>query len=111
MTALTLSMLKKYKAYFEAWLDLPIERIGKFSGISVSSSIMRYAPSKSWWYYTPLCAFETENAVFISCIPDWEREIYDLLAEVTVTGAISRLREFVMERVLLCTNGSAQSRR
>jgi hypothetical protein len=98
MTVLTMSMLMKYKAYFEAWLDLSIERIGKFNGISVSSSNMRYTPSNSWLYYTPLCAFETETAVFVSCIPDWEQDINDLLADATVAEAISRLRDFVKDR-------------
>lgn len=95
MTSLTNSILMRYKTFFETWLDLSIEQIEQFCGVLVSSSKTRYAPSKGWLYYSPLCAFETETAVFISCIPDWEHEISEIMTDATVSGAISRIREFV----------------
>ena len=43
----------------------------------------------------PVCAFETENAVFISCIPEWERELKDILTDAATHEAIPKMKEYI----------------
>ena len=59
----------KYKNYFETWLNIPVDKMEKTSGISLVSNEKKKHKPDGWRLYLPVCAFETESALFISCIP------------------------------------------
>jgi len=88
------SMLSKYKMYFEAWLGIPIEQMAKKTGVSISSHPSKRRKPKGWLVYIPVCALETDKAVFISCIPEWEEEIREALCDASVVDAVPKLREY-----------------
>jgi len=88
------SMLQKYKPYFEAWLNVPIELMIQSKGVVITSNKKRHSKPIGWMTYIPLCAFETEQAVFISCIPEWESDIREALESVPVNEAINVLNRF-----------------
>ena len=92
-----MSMLSKYKAYFESSLNISIEQIAQSNGIVVSSSVKRYV-SEGLLYFTPVYAFETDNAIIVSCIPEWENEIVELLTGIAVTDAIAKMKGFTKNR-------------
>jgi len=90
---LNIDMLSKYKMYFEEWLGIPIEQMVKKTGVSISSHPSKRRKPKGWLVHIPACAFETDKAVFISCVPEWEEEIREALYDVSVLDAVPKLRE------------------
>ena len=93
-----LHMLCKYRTYFESWLDMPIDQIGKIEGVFVSSSEKRQEKPAGWLAYMPICALETEVSFIVSCIPEWHDDLQETLYCSTVSDTFSQLKEFVEKR-------------
>ena len=94
----------KYKNYFETWLNIPVDKMEKSNGISLVSNEKQKQKLDGWrLLYLPVCAFETENALFISCIPEWEDELLKLLNNTLPSEAIQRMKKFFNdEKSLYC---------
>jgi len=86
-------MYDKYKAYFETWLNLPIESIEHATDISVHPHEKRLEKPIASMLYMPICAFETENALIISCIPEWEEKMHKCLRNVHKDEAVSKIAD------------------
>jgi len=95
-------MFLKYKNYFESWLDIPIDKVLQSRGILLSSSEKRKHKPDGWRLYLPVCAFETESALFISCIPDWEDELQSLLRDTSISEAIQKMQKYFHKMFLTC---------
>ena len=93
--------LLRYKTYFESWLNKPIDSIIQSNGVNIFPSEQRKLKPDGWILYMPVCAFEFEKSVIISCIPEWENDIKNLLAGVSISEAISRMRVFSEEKEIV----------
>ena len=90
------TLISKYKTYFESWLSMPIEQVEQADGIILSAHAARYLKPKERLVYRPLCAFKTDNALLISCIPEWETELQKMLKGTSTEDAISLLKGFAI---------------
>ena len=95
-----MTLYSRYKTYLEAWLNIPITQIEQTKGIHLSSHKKRYSFPTGGLLYMPLCAFETSNSVFISCIPEWENELRELLANTKSPDAINAIINFAKKNGL-----------
>ena len=91
-------LFTKYRSYFEAWLNIPLEQMLPARGIVLFSHEERRYKPEGGMLYLPVCAFETEGALFISCIPEWENELSGLLMGVTVSEAITKMNSYLNEK-------------
>jgi RimJ/RimL family protein N-acetyltransferase len=89
-----------YSGYFEKWLNMPAMDVCQAKGIVISSSTQRIQKPNGWRLYLPLCAFETEGALLISCIPKWEDELKAALENKTVNDAINVVKKFSTRKAL-----------
>ena len=80
--------LTKYRSYFEAWLNIPLEQMLPKKGIILSSHEKRRYKPDGWMLYLPVCGFEIEDALFISCIPELENVLSVLLTGATDSETI-----------------------
>ena len=91
-------VLTKYRSYFEAWLDIRLEQMLQARGIMLCSHEKRRYKPEGGMLYLPVCAFETDDALFISCIPEWENELSDLLMGATASDATTKMNTYLSEK-------------
>ena len=96
--AIDIALIRKYRRYLEAWLNIPIEQFEQTKGVSISSSDVRYSKPSGWLTYIPVCAFETNSTFHVSCVPEWEDELRILLADNQVTDVVPRLNDFAQNK-------------
>jgi len=91
-------MLSKYRTFFEANLHITIEEITQAKGIVLYSHEKMRSNPVGWSTYMPVCAFVTEQAALVSCIPEWANELREVLAGAAVSEATPRMNEFASKR-------------
>lgn len=84
----------KYREYFENFLHSPVEKIINSTGIIIAPSEERRHKPEGWSLYYPLRAFQSENVLFVSCIPEWENELRDLLQGSELSKAYSLITQY-----------------
>ena len=89
-----MSLIEKYKQYFESWLSISVDEMLNHDGIHISSNAGRHNKPDGSLLYFPLTGFEIEDSLFISCIPEWEDELRILTKNVSVPAAIEELIQF-----------------
>ena len=95
-------LLQKYRNYFEEWLNLPLEEIIQAKGIILISNEKRRLKPRGWLMYLPICIFETNQAIIISCIPEWEDELRGKLNCVEAVDVMPIIKEYAKEKNLYC---------
>jgi len=98
---LSIETLSKYRQFFEMRLHVSIEQMSHAKGVVLSPHEEMYSKPTDWMTYIPVCAFESERAVFISCIPEWECDIRVLLEGAETSEAIPRMNEFAEKKAFL----------
>ena len=98
-------VVSKYRSYFEAWLNIPLEQMIPARGVILSSHEKRRYKPEGGMLYLPVCAFETADALFISCIPEWESELRSLVAGASLSEATVKLHGYLNEKeYVVCDN-------
>ena len=88
-------MLIEYRNYFESLLSIPIEQIEQASGILITATQDRDLTPEGWVTRLPICAFETDTAIIISCSPGLKSRLNAVLSTSAVPNAIPNIREFI----------------
>jgi hypothetical protein len=86
-------MVTKYKSFFESWLNIPVEEVERASGIILTTNDKRSEIAIGWRFKLPVCAFETEEAVIISCTKAFENELSELLLDTKISEAIPQMQK------------------
>jgi len=95
-------LLHKYRNYFEEWLSIPVEDIIQAKGIILISNEKRRMKPRGWLMYLPICIFETDQAIIVSCIPEWENELRGKLNCVEMVDVMPIIKEFAKGKNLYC---------
>jgi len=96
-----INLIRKYKDYFESWLSVPIEQILQNTGIQIFSNVGRTLKPDGWMTFIPVCGFESDGSLFISCIPEWEDEIRLLLKDSALSDSLNKIEQFSEEKTSL----------
>lgn len=95
-----LDTFAKYNTYFEAWLNISAKEVYQAKGIIISSDKRRLRKPDSWLMFLPICAFETRDALIISCIPQWEAELRDITKNASISQALKIIKLFSNKKAL-----------
>ena len=86
--------LAKHKQYLAAWLDISAEQFEKANGITLTVAPKRCVVPEGLLLKYPLYAFQTQNVVDVSCVPEIEVELRNLLETADYSNAIQKMQDY-----------------
>lgn len=88
-------MLAKHKQYLAAWLDISAEQFEQAdSSITLTATPKRCVVPDGLILIFPLYAFETQKTVHVSCVPEIEAELRNLLETADYSNAIQKMEDY-----------------
>ena len=87
-------ILAKHKQYLAAWLDISAEQFEQAGSITLTATPKRCVVPDGLILRYPLYAFQTKNTVHVSCVPEIEAELRNLLETAVYSNAIQQIHDY-----------------